>query len=235
MRITNGVLSFIQRLLSLIIALGTALWVKWCQKMLTHIFYNSLESVLAVIHKKWALWNFCIWMKITMLLREHYRKWWFSGVVARKKKKHTYFYSFSHFIPSNNLSHSVNFPLNYWSKKYNCSCLLLGDSQNFWMLNSRFKNTSGLQLEILNLRNRNRTLSQVCSKNNEERGDNCCMESLRVDFHEDYGWIFVISPKDFEANYCSGSYFGYLRTYMLFDKLYKVWHIHWTNLIFDIL
>ena len=84
--------------------------------------------------------------------------------------------------------------------------------QNFWMLNSRFKNTSGLQLEILNLRNRNRTLNQVCSKNNEERGDNCCMESLRVDFHEDYGWSFVISPKDFEANYCSGSYFGYLRT-----------------------
>ena len=114
MRTTNGVLSFILRLLSLIIALGTALWVKWCQKMLTHIFYNSLESVLAVIHKKWALWNFCIWMKITMLFREHYRKWWFSGVVARKKKKK--FYSFSHFIPSNNLSHSVNFPLNYWSK-----------------------------------------------------------------------------------------------------------------------
>ena len=61
------------------------------------------------------------------------------------------------------------------------------------MLNSRFRNTSGLQLEIQNLRNRNRTLNQVCSKNIKERGDNCCMESLRVDFHKDYRWSFVIS------------------------------------------
>ena len=30
------------------------------------------------------------------------------------------------------------------------------------------------------------------------------MESLRVDFLEDYDWSFVIFPTYFEANYCSG-------------------------------
>ena len=63
-----------------------------------------------------------------------------------------------------------------------------------------------LQLEIRdswNLRKR-RTLSRVCSKNKEEGGDHCCMESLKVDFMEDYQWSFVIYPTSFDANYCSG-------------------------------
>ena len=63
-----------------------------------------------------------------------------------------------------------------------------------------------LQLEIQdswNLRKR-RTLSRVCSKNKVEGGDHCCMESLKVDFMEDYQWSFVIYPTSFEANYCSG-------------------------------
>ena len=63
-----------------------------------------------------------------------------------------------------------------------------------------------LQLEIQdswNLRKR-RTLSRVCSKNKEEGGDHCCMESLKVDFNEDYQWSFVIYPTSFEPNYCSG-------------------------------
>ena len=63
-----------------------------------------------------------------------------------------------------------------------------------------------LQLEIRdswNLRKR-RTLSRVCSKNKEEGGDHCCMESLKVDFNEDYQWSFVIYPTSFEPNYCSG-------------------------------
>ena len=63
-----------------------------------------------------------------------------------------------------------------------------------------------LQLEIrdsLNLKKR-RTLSRVCSKNKEEGGDHCCMESLKVDFNEDYQWSFVIYPTSFEPNYCSG-------------------------------
>ena len=30
------------------------------------------------------------------------------------------------------------------------------------------------------------------------------MESLKVDFNEDYQWSFVIYPTSFEPNYCSG-------------------------------
>jgi len=68
------------------------------------------------------------------------------------------------------------------------------------------RNIPYLQLEIRdswNLRKR-RTLSRVCSKNKEEGGDHCCMESLKVDFNEDYHWSFVIYPASFEPNYCSG-------------------------------
>lgn len=46
-----------------------------------------------------------------------------------------------------------------------------------------------------------RELSMTCKEGDYER--RCCMYPLKVDF-EQFGWDFIIAPKQYEANYCAG-------------------------------
>ena len=48
-------------------------------------------------------------------------------------------------------------------------------------------------------------MSKVCSSEDEEdKASHCCMSNLRVNFAEDFGWNFIISPVYFNPNYCAG-------------------------------
>ncbi|KAJ8885127.1 hypothetical protein PR048_011323 [Dryococelus australis] len=46
-----------------------------------------------------------------------------------------------------------------------------------------------------------RTIGLNCDENSEE--SRCCRYPLTVDF-EEFGWDWIIAPKKYEANYCSG-------------------------------
>ncbi|XP_021956240.1 growth/differentiation factor 8 isoform X2 [Folsomia candida] len=46
-----------------------------------------------------------------------------------------------------------------------------------------------------------RNLGMTCDENSQE--DRCCRYPLTVDF-EDFGWDWIIAPKKYDANYCSG-------------------------------
>lgn len=46
-----------------------------------------------------------------------------------------------------------------------------------------------------------RNMGLNCRENSEET--RCCRYPLTVDF-EKFGWDFIIAPKKYEANYCSG-------------------------------
>ena len=48
-----------------------------------------------------------------------------------------------------------------------------------------------------------RTTNRVCSEEFDPDVTQCCMWPLRIDFDE-FGWDWVLSPKTYDANFCSG-------------------------------
>ncbi|XP_066908210.1 growth/differentiation factor 8-like [Halyomorpha halys] len=60
-----------------------------------------------------------------------------------------------------------------------------------------------LELKVATMKKKRikRTTGLNCQENSEET--RCCRHPLTVDF-ESFGWDWVIAPKSYEANYCSG-------------------------------
>lgn len=50
-------------------------------------------------------------------------------------------------------------------------------------------------------RHKRSTLALYCNENDRE--NRCCRFPLTVDF-EEFGWNWIIAPKKYDANYCSG-------------------------------
>lgn len=68
-----------------------------------------------------------------------------------------------------------------------------------------------VRVETPKLRRKKRNLGLTCQENSPEV--KCCRYPLTVDF-EEFGWDWVIAPKRYEANYCSGECpYVFLQTY----------------------
>ena len=48
-----------------------------------------------------------------------------------------------------------------------------------------------------------RTTNRVCREEYEPDVTQCCMWPLKIDFDE-FGWDWVLFPRDYDANFCSG-------------------------------
>ena len=45
-------------------------------------------------------------------------------------------------------------------------------------------------------------LRDICSQENSTK--NCCKRNLMINIHRDLNWTWIIEPKEFSANFCSG-------------------------------
>ncbi|XP_064648037.1 growth/differentiation factor 8-like [Lineus longissimus] len=66
---------------------------------------------------------------------------------------------------------------------------------------SNYKPFVDLKIRDMSSNRQKRMLSRTCQEDDVER--NCCRFPLRISF-EDFGWDWVIAPKSYTANYCSG-------------------------------
>ena len=50
-----------------------------------------------------------------------------------------------------------------------------------------------------------RSSNRVCQEGRDDGEERCCMWNFTVDFEQEFGWKFIISPPRYEANYCNGN------------------------------
>ena len=48
-----------------------------------------------------------------------------------------------------------------------------------------------------------RTTNRVCSEEYDPEVTQCCLWPLNIDFDE-FGWEWVLFPRNYDANFCSG-------------------------------
>ena len=48
------------------------------------------------------------------------------------------------------------------------------------------------------------SIPQVCTEENDMNETHCCLWDYTINFKEDYGWDWIIHPKEYKANFCQG-------------------------------
>ena len=60
---------------------------------------------------------------------------------------------------------------------------------------------------------RRRTANKVCTEENDMNETHCCLWDFTINFKEDYGWDWIIHPKEIKVNFCHGECSYYTNSY----------------------